>query len=392
MKLRLFTLIMLLVLVAYSSCKNQKPTSERVLPEIDITKEYPIKEVFLGELLDLEFISLETNDSSIITSLSSIEISDKFIVAEYSNAILIFDGSGKFINSFKYQGGARNEYKDITDLCVDFENNEIFIYDFDGNTNKIQVYTFEGEFNRTLELPEKYKFNKGHLLNYDNEYLITSDDKYLDFPNLEDKVSTDPYILISKKDGSIEQIPIKVENRYGYRTFNIIRTADKTLTQPIIIPTNKMVRLGGEIIISEFALDTIFMYRDKKLIPFLSLKNRGENQYLTEIVVNSKKYIILKIMDKKLVEENGNYSFRYNKTFMYDKELDEVYEIELMDDIDYINFGGSHSIPAEYHTSYPIDAYKLIELNEEGKISGELQKIASELNEEDNLVLILGKF
>ena len=54
-------------MIALSACTSQpKPQKDSTLPILDISKEYPEIELDIHEIADVEYVPLETTDSSVI--------------------------------------------------------------------------------------------------------------------------------------------------------------------------------------------------------------------------------------------------------------------------------------------------------------------------------------
>ena len=54
-------------MLALSACTSQpKPQKDSTLPILDISKEYPEIELDIHEIADVEYVPLETTDSSVI--------------------------------------------------------------------------------------------------------------------------------------------------------------------------------------------------------------------------------------------------------------------------------------------------------------------------------------
>lgn len=73
-------LIILFICIA-SSCTSRKSTRNLELPILDLSLDYQVREMDLHDIADVEYIALETIDSTLIGIGSSAYISDKYIVA-----------------------------------------------------------------------------------------------------------------------------------------------------------------------------------------------------------------------------------------------------------------------------------------------------------------------
>ena len=60
-------ILSLCLMIALSACTSQpKPQKDSTLPILDISKEYPEIELDLNEIAEVEYVPLETTDSSVI--------------------------------------------------------------------------------------------------------------------------------------------------------------------------------------------------------------------------------------------------------------------------------------------------------------------------------------
>lgn len=378
------------------SCSVNNSTSHLV--EVDITSSYKEKDIDLNEFLTFSFIPLETNEEAIISAYPSYFIGDSLIIVKSENDIVLFNKEGKYINRFNRLGKADNEYNQINNIVVDFQAKEIFIQ---GYKPDFLVYSLEGDFKRRLNVSEKYKaisteyqpvFLRNQVLNYDDDYLIAVDDRYLDFPNAEDKINYQPYMLISKIDGTITPLSLKMNNRYGNRFLRTITINGKEYTQPIELQCSKLQKFGGDILVSEFTLDTIYVIKKGVFKPTVVVKGKGNREYLTEVIYNSKPHIIVRVAEKSFEEKEGNFSVGKNMLFFCDKITSSVNVIgDFIGCTSYIYSKGGVDLTNEYTSFNALDASELIELYEDGMLQGELLNIASKLRFADNPILILGK-
>ena len=373
-------------IIAFACGGNiEEPTS---IPNIDLSKEYPIKNILLSDYISQDYIILETTENSMIDDNSSFYVSDDYVIIASKDDIVLFNTMGKYIYSFNRKGRGSNEYLNINNFCVDFNNEEIIIQDI----NKILFFTFKGDCIRMLPLMENLRINKGSLVNYDDKYLLCSDDTYLDFPDSEVKVNKEPYFLLSKQDGIIKPLPLDVNDRYGDILYNKIEINGKVYTQPIYFNFSKIKKIGGDITISEYCLDTLYKCDNEIITPVLSFSNSNNKKYLKQVISNSNVYLIIDVFEKSVNMVDGKMHFEKKRTFMCNKHNHEVYEILEEDNIKLTSRYNNFNIPSKYGTFSVFNAQKLIFLNNEGKLSGHLKQIATTLNENDNPVLMLGSF
>ena len=110
-----------------SSCSfKPKVSTDSGLPILDLTQDYPEKELDIHEIAEVEYIPLETNDSSLIKLGHALTISEKYIITyDFNGPIFIFNRKGKHIRSINHYGPGPKEHRTIFSLAVDF-NKEKF--------------------------------------------------------------------------------------------------------------------------------------------------------------------------------------------------------------------------------------------------------------------------
>lgn len=180
-----FQLTVVILFFVFLSCHNKQKSDKKQtenttetkimagIPEIDLLKKYPTKEINLQDIAEVTYIPFETNDKSLINAgnLKYIHWQDSTIITYRDKVVHLFNNSGKFINSFNHQGGGKGEYQHIQDMAADFKSGEIYIYDFVIQF-RILVYSFNGEYKRTLKLPSDLALD---IFNYDTKFLVGAD-------------------------------------------------------------------------------------------------------------------------------------------------------------------------------------------------------------------------
>ncbi|MDC1106579.1 6-bladed beta-propeller [Prolixibacteraceae bacterium] len=147
-------IILFLLPIFFISCTiNDKATSvdkESIVKlELDLDMSGEIK---LSTLFDsVQYIPLETTESSLIGDVRKVIIKDKMIfIQDYeSNSLNIFNGDGKFISKLQKIGNGSDEYIRIRDFAYDKDKRHIYL-----NVGfEIKVYTISGEFIKKWKLP-----------------------------------------------------------------------------------------------------------------------------------------------------------------------------------------------------------------------------------------------
>lgn len=371
------------------NAEDRKETHSLI--SLDITKEYPKRDFIIQEIADIDYIPLETTDNVLLdrTALSELAISENLIVTcnKNSGSVFVFDRSGKIHHTFNHRGGGGNEYQSIVRYSVDFVANEIFIWDF-YTRYRIIVYSLEGDFKRILNL--KAKLWSGLMVDYDEELLFCYDIYNLDNTEERGNLNNRPYSLISKKTGQSYPLNLLVKNRID----NCLHIPQR---ESYIVGIFPVLKSSEGIILSDFALDTVYSYKDGILQP-VALRNRESKSddavALVSILLNTKKYILWDIVKKKIV---NNRLEPERQILIQERSTGDIWQPAFYN-ADYMP-KQRINIPDAYKADLPencarrsLSAEMLVELYQKGKLTGKLKMVASRLKEDDNPVLMLVKF
>lgn len=121
-----YTLITILIFsLALGGCKNQ--TDDTHLISVDITSRPNDLQINLNEYVDdLKIVRLESNDSSLISSFSG-HVGEKYIISIERDRVLLFNSEGEFSHAIAKRGKGPGEYTQIDAWAVD-ENENFFLY------------------------------------------------------------------------------------------------------------------------------------------------------------------------------------------------------------------------------------------------------------------------
>ena len=396
---KLYTLCLCAVLCACGgNAKQQNSDSdEKVeeeitisIPVLDLEKKYPQKVITLQDIADVEYIVLETHDDGLVSSMTT-TITDKFIITYTSmtDQVVFFYRDGRFSHSFCQKGPSGKEYNAISDLRVNPKLEEIYIND--NLIGRIQIYTYQGEYKRTLKLRGN-GYMMGTIFNCDDNSLLVEDWWNVD-EEKKKKTNPHPYYKVSITDGTMEQLPFKIENRIRDK----FKWQDGDLFGSITTGQDPIAYINDELIIADFALDTVYAYRNNQLTPIAVRQNQFKNNGIpltTSLEIITDKYYLW-----HSVEKNFKKTVLPDKFLLQDRRTGKCIQTKLVDqNITDKKFrfrreasANLHTVPKNHALQY-YPAYKLIELNEAGKLQGELKEIASKLTEEDNPVIMLAKF
>jgi hypothetical protein len=359
--------------------KKSEPISEKQIsiPVVDLSLTYPEKNY--GDICELEYIPLETNDNILVADYRALEhVSDERIIVTNRGigTVLIFDGKGKALYGFNHKGGGPKEYPNIRNMVYDAKNGEIFIF----NSKSVIVYSERGEYKRHW-YHGNIKF--GDVFNFDDESFLA---------HANDSEKTDSsYVFLSKANGEILSfVNLPAEN--------IVATSiiDKKRQQSLFMPTQQLVKDNDGFILSPISLDTVYrLTKEKQLVPLFtrtpSVKNSGTPSIFTPVLVTDR-FILLMQYTLKLDLDNPDSSPKGN-FLTYDRVEKRFYGD--------VNWDCLNQIFTIIHTDLSTNSYAyLLNIhwikgwleNRSDKIDDKLKVLGATLDDDDNPVLEIIKF
>ena len=356
--------------------------------ELDVAKDYPEKTINLEDIAEVRYVPLETTDQSLIQGIHKMATSkDKIVICDIvQNTIFIFDKDGHYINSINKEGPGPQEYSSIQNFAVDFQKEEIYICDYPLKY-RILTYSFDGGFIRESKLDQKIW--PSILYNYDENHLIAYDNYNMESEN----ANKQPYSLINKENGQVSPLPLIIENRKSNR----VMTSDGDKFMSFSIDIDPMIKTDDGVVISDFALDTIYKYTDHKLIPIGVRKNLGQKD-LSSFCAYSSNYSFFNIVKMDVDEKNIGDAPRKmdSELFLLDWKSSSISAVTIkMSDMIRRNEIRWDSYSKDLHESGVAHSFRasvLIKRLKEQRLNGKLKEIASTLNEDDNPVLMMAKF
>ncbi|MGL5545617.1 MAG: 6-bladed beta-propeller [Tannerellaceae bacterium] len=408
--------VLSIAIILACSCKDKKETSAPMLndtapantvtvelPVIDLQKEYPKKTVCIQDYADIEYIPLETHENALLTAghLSSMKWTEDILAVNDFYAIHFFDRLGKYLSSINKKGSSGEEYNFISSFTIDPKAKEVFIYDFKVLNNKLLVYDIDGTFKRRIPLKD-YTTNQP-IFDYSPQELITCDIFNLDKKDESIPTSNQPYYKISKQDGTISLLPIVLEERFG----DALRFHKNDLSFTIKIGVYPFVKSGDDLIISDFAMDTVYSFKDDKLKPIAVRQNRYKengNPILATLLAKTNRYQFWDVCEKNIEFDGQKASVPDPQRMLFDRFTGECFYFDEFDNADGIpadsakemKFSrklGLKSTEVEPNCiTQAFEAEFLINQYNDGKLSGQLKEIASKLQVDDNPVLMIARF
>ena len=386
-----FLVVLLLSQCSVSSTKS----GTNDLIEVDVSNQkYPVKELYLQDIATVEYIPLETNRNTLMRSSARIvHVSDDYIVASNMSDgdVFVFDGKGKSRFSFNHKGRGPTEYNQLYSISFDEIAKELFIFDSYSANPKFMVYTEEGYFKRTLTVPSN--FSPRDVYNFNEETLLVYDVWGLNTNNYSKK----PYTFISKKNGNIvDTLGIHLAERISNRVFFEVEVNGQKGMMPISLNVSNNLSHGKNILIFDWASDTIYrLTPQKELLPLIvrkpSVHSTNPKMIISNELLTDKFILFTKaVLDFEMAKSKKTFP---TMALMYDFKTEQLYEYNLLNkDFDRSGVGFVSAKTPENTGVCQLDVSYLFEADEAGRIKGELKELLKTLKEEDNPVLMKIKF
>lgn len=381
MKIIIIIILLLFVANIVTSQNNTNNRTGKKVLVLNTNKVYPNKS--FGRKKTITYIPLETSKDILLGRGAHIYyLSEKrmLIVNKEMGDVFIFGIDGNIISHFNQKGGLG--YNFLSYAVYDELSNEVYI--LDTISRKIFVFTEDGKLKRTLKyipslyLTEAYNFDDESLLVYHKH----------EYGDIKQK---QPYMFLSKKDGGIiSKLNINLEE-----------------VNPTTIVTDKgwfsvkassgNCKFGEEFIIANMSSDTIYQLKQDKTLTPLFVQSPGvfsEPYLITKVGMKTDDFIVFGITPNTLKDsyKKAQGDKNYKGTVILTKNI--VYEFktgifsnwkdwkESVVDVDI-----SNNMSVRF-----IQPYRLKRYLEEGKLSGELKKIAKSIDVSDNPVVQITKF
>lgn len=378
------TILATLLLVMMGCGSDQQPADDLIT--VDVTKDYPKKELILQDFMNVEYIPLETSDE-FITQGDVMAIGNTYIVVKnYTNDgnIYFFDRqTGKGIRKINKKGQGAEEYAFINGIVLDEDREEMFVNS--SSMKKIFVYDLSGNFKRSFNHTEGAEYLD--VFNYDEDNLIRYDMSVY-YKEGEKRDKGFYHAVISKQDGSVTRtIPIP---------FDIVKAPFIQKGDGVAVTSIRPIIPWQENwLLVETSSDTVYSYAPEKnkLRPFLVKKPTVNPEILLTMGPVTDRYCFMRTIEKVFDFTTGR-GFPFTD-LMYDKQENAVFNAEVMN-ADYSNKQTvdltSHAGNSEVATFQNLAAYQLVEAYKKDVLKGKLKEIAAKLDEEANPVIMLVKY
>jgi hypothetical protein len=379
---KLITLSIILYLMA--GCGEDKQSSDELIT-VDVTANYPKKELILQDFMDVEYIPLETTDEFLTQGF--VQDVGKDIIAARNRTddgdIFIFDRkTGKALRKINRKGQGGEEYTSISGIILDENNHEMFVED--SSARKIRVYDLYGNFKRSFGFTDTGYYTA--TLNYDRDHLIS----YMRYGSGEMETKRPRHLLISKQDGSITR---EIEFPFKEIKTMTLRIGEAVLTH-LFYPTIPAGR--DHWILMNTSSDTLYAcLPDGTISPFMvrtpSILSMETELFLFPAILTDRYYLMKTVKKEYDLETMKGFP---TTDLLYDKQEKTLFNYMVYNN-DFSENGEVffRSKPVNYEIAaiQSLDAFYLLEVYEEGRLKGRLKEIAATLDEESNPVIMLIK-
>ena len=388
----------IILLAVMAGCGERSNQNDDFIT-VDVTKNYPKKELILQDYMNVEYVPLETSDE-LITQGDVLDIGKKIIlVRNYRDGdLFIFDRTGKGVRKFNRRGNGPGEYLGNSRAFLDEENEEIFVYD--NEQKSLKVYDFSGLFKREFNYKESAaQYDK--MLNYDKGSFICWNNSQSSLLAFGDAAVKTPFFIISKQNGSIvKEIDISFEEIIGYTEIIINRDNQGNIKNIFAINPAyafSIINSQGQWVLAEPSVDTVYRYLpDHSIIPFIartpSIQSMDPQKFILPGVITDHFYF-MQIFIKK-------FDFANQQPFpeidlLYDRQSKMLFEYTMYND-DYadkrhVTMMGRSGSENDIAFWRKIEAYELVKAYKDGILKGKLKELVKDMDEEDNPVNMLVK-
>lgn len=353
---------------------------------VDVSKKYPLKELILQDIMDVEYIPLESTDEFLCQGVVQAIGKEIILVKNVINDgdIFIFDRNGKSLRKFNRKGQGSEEYIFNLSVFLDEDKGEIYV---DEVIRNVLVYDLYGNFLRNIHRDNVKWINAG---NYNSDFLIARES-----PSAQKGKDTDNqlFVLISKQNGNIvKDFRIYFEKKIEW---GITNHAGNTGAAPRPYP---IIPYHDGWLLMEPSSDTIFrISQDYSLSPFMartpSIQSMKPAVFLLPCIFTDRYHFMETItMEANLLRNEG-----FPKTqLVYDKKENSLFEYTMLNN-DFpekgpVNFTMQETTNSEIAFWQKMEPHELIEAYAKGQLKGKLKDIAAELQEDSNPVIMLVKY
>ena len=383
-------IILFFIVILIASCTDTDSATHIIT--VDVSKQYPEKNMLVEDIAEIEYIAPETKDDYLFSYI--LDISENFIIGgnHVENSFIFFSReTGKPVSKINRYGNGPEEYNLAAASVYSEKDDEFFILNYPSGIN---VYGRDGTYKRKLKFRERsYLGGPEAFYDYDSDNLLFYDGfqgDINDYPTA--------FVLLSKKDGSItKEIPIAYEKKVSLMFTQKMNGNALVGSMPDVYFA---VYNDNDFLLTDYSTDTVYRFtQNQELIPILIRKpsiQTMEPKTILHSWLETDKYLFLST-NKLEIDWNDPSEFD-GKGLLVEKSSGDIYEaiVRMKDykDKNLILGPGvlSRSLKDSQTGYIVLPAAELLEALANEKLSGKLKEIASTLNEESNPVIMLMKY
>ena len=356
------------------------PSADIGMMTIDMEKSYPKKELAINDIWEVEYITLETDSTFLVSSRQPHFVGENKLgfVDNRTGNLLFFDAkTGKKAFCINRKGAGPEEYKSVGALVMDEKAGEIFAWSIIDGT--FQVYDAQGIHLRTLPMRNKKKDEYLYITNFinlDDDRLLCSSHNIKGYA---------VHYLQNKKTGLTTIVDSIPNEQYVSEYIFAQKDGVTYSTAPNLTP---FVHTSEGLVYADHSNDTLYRMTDGMTpSPFIvripRVKETEPNKIL-RFDNETDDWMFLSGIEMA-------YDFSQNKglhqiNYGVEKESGEIFELTFV----HPDYEGKEYSPAALNARY-YSSGELFTALEDGKLKGKLKEIASTLGEEDNGVIMLLK-
>lgn len=375
------TALCCILLTLIVACTSRKHSNEE-LAYIDVSKEYPSKEINLTDIADITYVHLNSkSDDYLFKGGISYVTQNKIVVIDRSShSILFFSKDGNPISRFNRRGQGPEEYTDAASVMYDESNDDVFVSPDFGD--HIMVYSSTGDFKRKISLPQM-NIN-GQMAIFDDQSILVYDNtklwRAIMQDNFTEQVYDSTFYLISTTDGMVlEYIPLPSKN---------INLSIKNLDGLFIgqVSYGRLRRSSEGVLLYNPESDTVFHYsNNKSLTPYLHKKpllSETRSMTVMDICMEAGGFQFISLYSYAQTGQSPSPTY-----YMRDKETGEIFrqKITVPDYIGY-DFFVNPRLQSYYENEYhfELDFTKLEEAFDQNRLNGKLKELMESLLDDED--------
>ena len=386
-------LYLISIIVFASGCSSDK--QEDSLPCVDVTKNYPEKEIILTDIADVTFLCLNSDNEDFLYNgrINCITKNTIVILNRALGSILFFSKDGSPKSHFNNKGQGPGDYANPYNVIYDEEADEVFVFSLGLG---IQVYSSVGEHKRKITLPAEFASNL--IFSFDNESFFLCDERQIASGIKREKIEeTDypvqfynhPFVRISKADGKVLDY-VELPSNETKLIFNSA-TGAKIMRNPVFSTKKGLLLCNPE-------TDTVFLYaKNKVLMPLICKTPLVKDLDPMVVMNNCLDYGGYQFMDIATLQPTPGIAPGYPiKRLIRNKKTGEVFRqkftlSEYNGKEFFVGIGASQNY--DEGISFELELVELKQAYRENKLSGKLKELVETLNEDkDNNVFMFVNF